>query len=63
LIGAFLNLLEQNCLISCILQLEVPSETEEDEEDPDGRYAFKRKKGVKYLPVSNQHILELMVSK
>ncbi|XP_031573900.1 enhancer of polycomb homolog 1-like [Actinia tenebrosa] len=31
-------------------QLELPSEPEEDEEDPDGRYAFKRKKGVKYLP-------------
>ncbi|KAK3752370.1 hypothetical protein QZH41_000373 [Actinostola sp. cb2023] len=31
-------------------QLELPSEPEEDDDDPDGRYAFKRKKGVKYLP-------------
>ncbi|EDO48946.1 predicted protein [Nematostella vectensis] len=30
--------------------MELPSEPEEDEDNPDGRFAFKRKKGVKYLP-------------
>ena len=34
------------------LQVDIPSEPEDDDEDPDGRFAFKRKRGVKYLPVS-----------
>lgn len=34
------------------LQVDIPSEPEDDEEDPDGRFGFKRKLGVKYLAVS-----------
>lgn len=30
--------------------VDIPSEPEDDDEDPDGRFAFKRKLGVKYLP-------------
>jgi len=29
--------------------VDIPSEPEDDEEDPDGRFAFKRKLGVKYM--------------
>lgn len=29
--------------------VDIPSEPEDDDEDPDGRFAFKRKLGVKYL--------------
>jgi len=32
--------------------VDIPSEPEDDDEDPDGRFAFKRKLGVKYLSVS-----------
>ena len=35
------------------LQVDIPSEPEDDEEDPDGRFGFKRKLGVKYLAVSS----------
>ena len=34
------------------LQVDIPSEPEDDEDDPDGRFAFKRKRGVKYMAVS-----------
>ena len=33
------------------LQVDIPSEPEDDDEDPDGRFAFKRKLGVEYLSV------------
>ena len=33
-------------------QVDIPSEPEDDEDDPDGRFAFKRKRGVKYMAVS-----------
>lgn len=29
--------------------VDIPSEPEDDEDDPDGRFAFKRKRGVKYM--------------
>ena len=35
----------------CILQVDIPSEPEDDDEDPDGRFAFKRKLGVRYIAV------------
>lgn len=35
-----------------IVQVDIPSEPEDDEDDPDGRFAFKRKRGVKYMAVS-----------
>ena len=34
------------------MQVDIPSEPEDDEDDPDGRFAFKRKRGVKYMAVS-----------
>ena len=34
-----------------INQVDIPSEPEDDEEDPDGRFAFKRKLGVRYIAV------------
>ena len=44
-------------LTTCaILKVDIPSEPEDDDEDPDGRFAFKRKLGVKYLSVSKLNL-------
>ena len=43
-----------NCLV---VQVDIPSEPEDDEDDPDGRFAFKRKRGVKYMAVSWTSVL------
>ena len=50
-----------NCLV---VQVDIPSEPEDDEDDPDGRFAFKRKRGVKYMAVSWTSVLfpEIMCS-
>ena len=46
------------------MQVDIPSEPEDDEDDPDGRFAFKRKRGVKYMAVSWTSVLfpEIMCS-
>lgn len=43
---------ELSCFENKIVQVDIPSEPEDDEDDPDGRFAFKRKRGVKYMAVS-----------
>ena len=47
-----------------VVQVDIPSEPEDDEDDPDGRFAFKRKRGVKYMAVSWTSVLfpEIMCS-
>ena len=47
-----------------MVQVDIPSEPEDDEDDPDGRFAFKRKRGVKYMAVSWASLLfpEIMCS-